>query len=354
MFKKRIKLYIHIGQPKTGSSAIQSFLNTNRKLLADKYSVLYPNFDSEDFSEGRLHNHAPFFMNTIVNHKEEDCYQIFKNIKKYCHRNNINKIVLSNEGFFWHWWPALLKVIIDKFDFDFSVILYLRRQDKYLESAWKQWGHKLEECENIQEYYNTLNLDWLSNFHPWLTQFDKSSFQVFPYEKAIIGDDITHHFLNILGLEKDSDFVAPPPSNENYNTGFNRDVIEVLRLSKSLVKDQHDHSLLDLMQESLGDDFKRDSTSVTGFLSPKERLSIIEQFEDSNHRIAEIFLDKNTKLFNNPLPTEHDSWEPYNGLDVEKIIPVLMDLIKKKSDELKVIKQELRIVKNNLNSNKSL
>ncbi|NPD45560.1 MULTISPECIES: hypothetical protein [unclassified Lentimicrobium] len=345
MFKKRIKIYLHIGQPKTGSSAIQSFLNTNRKHLFNKHSILYPNLNSNDYSNGNQHNHAPYFMNTFVKHADKECIELFSDIKRYCQKNRIKKIVISNEGFFWHWWSGLMKDIIEKLGFDLSIILYLRRQDKYLESAWKQWGHKLPECNNIQDYYETLNLDWLDNLNMWLDKFEPSEFQVFPYEKSTIGEDVVEHFLGVLGVKRDTEFQNPPFSNENFNIGFDRDTIELLRLSKELVKDQHDHSYLDLMHDIINEKQRKNNTSTKGFLSPLESIAIINKYTQSNNRIAELFLDNSNTLFNDSLPSETDAWEPYSGLNLELVIPLLMEKLKLQSDEIKKLKRELISIK---------
>ncbi len=50
-----MKIYFHVGQAKTGSGAIQSFLNINREILATRYKILYPNINSTDIGKGILH-----------------------------------------------------------------------------------------------------------------------------------------------------------------------------------------------------------------------------------------------------------------------------------------------------------
>jgi hypothetical protein len=52
--------YFHIGQLKTGTSAIQSFFNYNREKLSKDYKLLYPNFEDSNFDKGIYHNHGDF------------------------------------------------------------------------------------------------------------------------------------------------------------------------------------------------------------------------------------------------------------------------------------------------------
>lgn len=341
MGENLIKLFIHIGQPKTGTSAIQSFLNYNREHLANNHSVLYPNLKSVDFAMGLQHNHAPFFMNAKVNNKIDECLETLNNCHKYCLNNGIDKIVLSNEGFFWHWWPEIIKRATLLMDVDYKIVLYLRRQDKYLESAWKQWGHKLDNCNSIQDYSKIANLDWFISLAPWLKAFEPNNFIVQAYEKSVIGDDIITNFMSLLGIDDMSEFITPPETNENINTGFNRDIIEILKLSKSLVKDQNDHSLLEFLFNMLSPAYQKNMTENYGFLSPRESLDIIEYYKRSNKMVANTFYGVNNKgLFNDPLPNENDDWEPFSGLTIEKVVPIFMEILLKQSQEIQDLKNK--------------
>ena len=190
----KLKLFIHIGQPKTGSSAIQAFLNYNRENLVKKHHLLYPNFSGIDLGKGLLHNHEKVFTNAKLNNDYNGCIETFNKCKTYCEHNKITQVVLSNESFGWYWWPELLKQIIATLDCDFKIILYLRRQDHWIESAWKQWGHKCNEYSTIQDFSEKFNMDWNLPLKQWLTFFSPSDFIVRPFERNVIGNDVVKDF----------------------------------------------------------------------------------------------------------------------------------------------------------------
>ncbi len=345
MFENKLKLFLHIGQPKTGSSAIQAFLNYNRENLVKKHHVLYPNFKGSDFGKGFQHNHEKVFLNAKLNNDYSGCIETFKKCKIYCENNEINKLILSNEGFDWYWWPELIKQILETLDCDFKIILYLRRQDHWIESAWKQWGFKNREYNSIQEFSKKINMDWkLSLFH-WLNVFKADDFIVRPFEKSLIGENVVFDFLNIIGIYDKSGFIEPPPNNLNKNAGFNREIIEILNLCSKQSHDINDNSLLDFLFERLPESYKKqDPFEPYGLLSPTERWEIVDTYESSNNDIAKLFFgNQREALFLEQLPNLHEEWEPFEGLTIEKIVPVFMDILLNMSKQISALKALIKV-----------
>jgi hypothetical protein len=292
-----ITLIIHIGSPKTGTSAIQGFLNYNRQLLAKKNGILYPNFNNEDLATGLLHNHSRYFSNVIKNNDIEGCIKILDKTQNYCRKNNISTIVLSNEGFFNNKWPSLFKEIFSSFDIEIKFIVYLRRQDHYIESAWKQWGHKSPEHNSIQTFVEEANMNWYNVLEYWLKYFSPHQFIVRPYEKTVIGENIVTDFLNLIGIMDISDFVNPPPNNMNLNQGFNRDIVEILKLCNKNLNNHNDNKLIDFMHKTIPNEYHKKPYQSYYLLSPKEKIEIIKKYEESNIQIANKFLKSNSISF---------------------------------------------------------
>ncbi|NCC74425.1 MAG: hypothetical protein EOM06_13670, partial [Sphingobacteriia bacterium] len=98
-----IKLYLHIGTGKTGTSAIQQFLCDNRIMLAKKFKVLYPDLGSSILLPAKVKgsfNNCKFLNETLG----KDDHEKFKNELVKCFlfavRKKIPTIVLSCESIF--------------------------------------------------------------------------------------------------------------------------------------------------------------------------------------------------------------------------------------------------------------
>jgi hypothetical protein len=342
MTKEKLRLYLHIGSPKAGSSAIQRFLNLNRKELAEKHSLLYPNFIQDDPSEGYMYNHGDFFRNANLKKRHEECISRIAESVDYCHKKGIGKIVVSAESWWWDWWPGLMKKAIDRAGVDCTIIVYLRRQDKFLESAWKQWGHKIEGCDTIMDYKKRLRLNWNNVLEPWERIFGAESIIARPYERSFIGNDIVMDFLTLVGINDLSDLSKPEALVSNANPGFGWDIVEILKYARSLVTDIHDNRFIYLMDEVLPESQLKKPMDDYSFLSPRQRLEIVNKYAGSNREIARKFLHWHDKdLFNDPLPDPDEEWEAPPALTLEKIIPFLMQIMLKQREQISALQNQL-------------
>lgn len=320
-------MYIHIGAGKTGTSAIQSFMNYNRKKLFDDFYCLYPNFQSHSFSRGLQHNHCPLF----TKYEKSVSMKCIQNMLSYSNKNHINKIVISCEGLLNNSNNEinLLKKISDTDGVNCMIIVYLRRQDHWIESAWKQWGVRNNKIEDIYEYVLKSPINWLENLSHWADGFGKDNIIVRPYEKEQLSCGLICDFLNILDIQYQGyQWTDPPKNNINENIGFNTDIIEILRLNREFYKTIHDNRLLHFFSEYLDDNYRKSPFEKYSLLSPEQRIEILNKYEPMNINIAKEYLGReNGKLFYEPWPDPNEPWEPYEGLTVEKVVPIFTNIL---------------------------
>jgi hypothetical protein len=139
------KLILHIGAGKTGSSSIQQTLDANPQALADQ-GLLYL---------GVMLEHAPVKQaawqsrSAIAELRAEptrDRRVAIVRILRACARqleaSGIDTLVWSNEAFFDSPDLVLPAMRVLREDFDVTVLAYVRRHDKWVKSAYAQWGIK--------------------------------------------------------------------------------------------------------------------------------------------------------------------------------------------------------------------
>lgn len=334
MESKPVEFIIHIGQHKTGSTAIQKFLFQNQKLLFEKYAVLYPDFYSEGYLTDDFFNHQAVLYLVHQAGIPEGTHERFGKCVEFCRQNSIQKLVISNENLSRNKdWPAVFHHLGKRFELDVKIIVYLRRQDYWIESSWKESGCKDPRYQSIQDYAPVVNMDWYDMLTPWLEYFSSQQFIVRPFEKEVIGENAVNDFVRLLGLEP-SVLVEDEESYLMVNPGYTHEVLEILNLCKIGFKLHEDkqvpyNPLHHYFFYALPEKYRRKSPFCPyGLLSPSERLVILQKYAESNRKLAKLLLPGGDgELFHEPLPDLSENWTAPEKLTLEKAIPVLVDLL---------------------------
>lgn len=259
-------------------------------------------------------------------------------------RSGLKMIILSHEGLLVNaQWPTALRALTDDLKLSPLVVCYLRRQDIWLESAWKQWGAKHEAFPTIQDYLNVAlpNLDLMAQLRPWLDTFGRSNMLVRRFEKREIGDDILPDFLSVTGSGLQTPTTESGKLPIQSNRGLRPDVLALLSLLKT--DKLHDNSLLDLFEESLGEAFKKqDPFESYGLLSIAERQRILKYCETSNRTVSELFFNGEWPLFKS---INYDTIEPkhsnYHIADPSSI-RILLEILRNQHQRILNLERQLR------------
>jgi hypothetical protein len=124
-----MELILHIGMPKTGSSTIQAFLLKN-KIPLKKLGFFY------DLAHKFTGNTSLIFSSSFE--------ALIKKLIKQAKREKCDKLLISSEVLFEmgtkeEQFAYLSSVFRENFS-KIHVIAFLRRQDLWIESMWKQTG----------------------------------------------------------------------------------------------------------------------------------------------------------------------------------------------------------------------
>lgn len=343
-------IYIHIGQHKTGTSTIQKFLSSNRSILYQK-GLIYPDFLGINSS----HFFAWFYQfgNRVLDADQNNMVdEIIRKIFIEATTSSRN-IIISSEVLFSNIVDANLEEIKKRFkESNIKIICYLRRQDTYIESFYKQYlksGYSL----GFNEYFKKNNFKWNPfisssryNWYKTLTKysavFGSENIIVRPYESQQMKEgNLIIDFLDNIGVQEWEDFTFP---DTNENVSLPGDVLELFRLlnktySKKVIKKEEGEKAVpyfDFFEHYFGESEHRNL-----LLSSRKRKAILRVYKKSNTQIARTFLGRdNGELFYDPVNTDIEPDKANYSDNLEIILSRIMEVLFKQYYEIKSLKKK--------------
>ncbi len=331
-----MKLYVHNGLGKTGSSAIQAFMDHNRRALLERHRILYPNTEGGPVDRGVCPTHSHLFVSLSP---REGFRRLAKSIR-WALRHDVAAVVISSEGRT-PLWTQLVRDVDKRFDIETRIILYMRRQDHLVEAAWKQWGMK-RGSRTFEEYLER-ELDIVQQEGPsppgrlfsyeaildrWNTFIPRERIVAWPYERSQLTDgDVVTDFLGRIGINDRGGLEDPPASQFNRNFGFQPAVLELMRLGYGLADEAIDRYAQSFLYDALGDNQSKRPFETYSLISPAQRRRVLELCDPMNRRIARAYLGReDERLFHEPWPRGDEPWEPIR-VDAEQLMPLLFRLM---------------------------
>lgn len=291
------EIILHIGTPKTATSALQLFLSRNRERLAEN-GICYPVFkDQRRKMAGELKNTESFNGNGTAlrfSFNKDSAQFSLQSRRKYRKIMNAaqkyRKVILSGEDFFDMAGREFYRNFAKQGN-KVTVVCYLRRQDKYLESLWgyfiKAYGDFNYKCidfcrsEEIKKHYET---DYLSRIETICEYVGRENVAVRSFD--CLEGDIYHDFFTAIG----------EPWDDLLQIGQER-INEKLPLEMTEVKrrlNEQCAASLRTMNQAVAWTAKENASLLTNrgsFLTAEQKREICGNCRAGNNRLEQEYMD---------------------------------------------------------------
>jgi hypothetical protein len=284
-------LYLHIGTMKTGSTALQRFLAESPGAL-ERLGCRYLADESKRLRDAWLaalkENAPPEGLSPVVEIPESGAS------------------IISYEGFSGkpvHGKSATPESVetlrrLVGLDVPVKIALYLRRQDRFIESAYNNHIKRRLESESFADFVEKLDLkrlEWNSAvIEPFAERFGRENMIVRQFEAAVGRGGIVPDFL--AGVLKAEDAALMERERKRQRARYaNR------ALSPSMLKFLREVNAGKTREEALATrrilELIDNGAGGTAYFAPEERAGILAEFAESNAEIAEEWFPESRGLW---------------------------------------------------------
>lgn len=261
---QKLKLIIHAGTPKTGTTSLQAYLGKKQHKLRGK-GILYPH-NLDKLQHPTAPKHQWFEKNLVTTHLTF-FLENFNNILSQV-TTDTHTIILSSEGIYNYWWdfPDASKDLLRELGklFDVDLWVWFHEPLIFIESFYKQCIRNPQVESNPcygkdLSFAEMLNMEWFSqhlNYQGFVTEceglFGKNNVSVFKCD-----GDVVQEVIEKLGLATPHDNPTP-----RLNKCLNSASIKLLRsVNQYDIKAKDKELLMPFLKEINGllDDYAKDS-----------------------------------------------------------------------------------------------
>ena len=286
-----MRIILHIGLYKTGTTAVQKFFARNRSELARR-GVLYP----ESATKYDAHHPLPWALG--VGHRDKDSSvspeRVVRAILREADSAGAETVILSSEEFINLEAAERLSKLKRLFDSHaVEILIYLRRQDSLLLSSYGQHVrmYSIRFSGTISDFL-LKHSNFLSKYNywgmlqRWANVFGSDAMRIKLYDQARFPEgNIVEDFADTLGINLDG-------CDARKVSGINRNLsdlgLEVLRRLNAMPLDEAmHHRLIRLLDES-----PLQGQGDYRLLSRRNRQELMRQFANSNARVARHWLGR--------------------------------------------------------------
>ena len=342
-----MKITIHVGQGKTGTSSIQDFLASNFDILL-KNKILYSMF-LNDANKPILKG---FGDKKLMNlHEPELVKQKMELLNHFLVKHDIERFIWSLESLFAHSLEEIQQ-IKNYLDFDeIEIIVFLRRQDSWFQSAFYQWGwkHKTYVGRYLIDFENFYKI-WEENGYydrfveNWAKVFGEENIKIQPFEKEQLPNGLIQTFCKLINLE-----IPELDKTERIKySSFDHYTSQIIGICNSIIEGKClNNELIELFNPNHREIHPEATFRKHSLISPKRQLEILDKYKASNQIVAKKHLKREDGiLFFEPKPNADEEWRPFEPISLEHFIPIIFDILLRQEKRIRNLeKQAQRMLK---------
>ncbi len=291
-------VYLHAGTPKTATTSLQAFFKKNRALLKE-HNFCYPIFKTE-FPHIPHTRNGHFLYRAFTDEKhqllDEPSPVYLQKLERLVEIGKTYDNILLSEEMLWQatdWCPDFWERIARDFaerGLEIKVIVYLRRQDLFVESYWKQSvkTYTQRTFKSYRKYLARRNspLNYYEFLNGIAAQVGKENITARAFERGqFLNGSIYDDFLAILGLKMSDGFEI---AEEERNIALEGNALELKRRLNAYLESGEEsrnpaikHALYELAASA---------EKTTHFESLQEQEEYLAQFAESNAQVAREYV----------------------------------------------------------------
>jgi len=316
-------ILLHIGTPKTGTSAIQKFLLENNTLL-ERQGYIYPlhSIDDNGIASG---NGAQLIHLMKIGQKNKAKNYLNSLMNKYKNKT----IILSSENFYHE--PNLTKKLVE----NAKIIVYIREQSEQIRADYNQ---SIKRHGQIYFFDKALNVALTNNYalydfsllHYWSKLYGHNNIQIKIYDrKKFKNNNIINDFMETLGIQKNISLLNL--QQNRINVSYYEDVLRFKlwfnRLIYNNKKYENFDKIMDLALQNYSQYLVKKNIIDYSPYTNEELKKIRLLYAKGNNQICKVFFNKkSTNLFT--YHSNNSTYYPYPGLKEEAIIKIAFYLKK--------------------------
>lgn len=312
-------IILHIGLPKTGTSYLQKILGEHRaKLLAHGTWVSSRPIFAHRFAVETITDAARAGQADVLKIKEADLDAARDDLARAVADPSIKRAVVSSEYFF-EGDAQRARALFEPFGAaKLQVVVYLRRQDRLIESGYNQEVKAMGHREPPRQPVYTPRLDWSVVLGAWAEAFGEGNLAAIGYDNAAATHSIVDRFFAAIGAPVPAAATtaasdASPPINE----GLPADLLEFKRLANTFGEFGLDRWLYQAMSASRWSDKFRFTRDMAG--------RFLEIYGPSNDEVTRRYLSGNRSelALDEPLEDERQGTNFTGALPAETVAKLL-------------------------------